>query len=57
VLNPHIDHRIYRQEMARLERELEFRRALPPRNRHRLPQLRFSLPRRAHQPLASRGGC
>jgi hypothetical protein len=55
VLNPHIDYKLYRQEMDRVERELELRRQLPERERRHLPHVRFILPRQRRQ-LAS-GGC
>jgi hypothetical protein len=41
VLNPYIDYKLYREEMDRLDKQLELRRQLPERKRH-LPQVRFS---------------
>lgn len=57
VLNPYIDYKLYREEMDRVEKELELRRTLPRRTRRRLPHVQFSLSRPRRQRLAGSGGC
>ena len=58
VLNPYIDYKLYREEMDRVEKQLELRRQLPERERRHLPHVRFSLlrQRRQHR-LAEPSGC
>lgn len=58
MLDPILDYRLYREEMDRVERELERRRQLPARERRRLSPVRFSFPRlRAGRRMVSPGGC
>ena len=58
VLDPYTDYKLYRQEMDRLEKQLELRRQLPERDRRRLPHVRFSfLRQRRRQRLAEPSGC
>jgi hypothetical protein len=57
VLDPYIDYRLYREEMDRVEKQLELRRQLPERKRRQLPHVRFSLRQRREQRLAEPSGC
>ena len=58
VLNPYIDYKLYREEMDRVEKQLELRRQLPERERRHLPHVRFSFARqRRQQRLAEPSGC
>jgi predicted dithiol-disulfide oxidoreductase (DUF899 family) len=58
VLDPYTDYKLFREEMDRVEKELERRRQLPERERRRLPHIRFSLLRqRREQRLAEPSGC
>jgi hypothetical protein len=57
VLNPYIDYKLYREEMDRVEKQLELRRQWPERERRHLPQVRFSFARRRQQRLAEPSGC
>jgi hypothetical protein len=58
VLNPYIDYRLYREEMDRVEKQLELRRQLPERERRHLAHVRFSFVRqRRQQRLAEPSGC
>lgn len=58
MLNPHLDYKLYKLEMDRIEKELERRVTLPERRRRQLPVVRFSLARhRRGQQVASPGGC
>lgn len=55
--DPHTHYRMYREEMARLERRLEQQAMLPPRKRRHLPQIGFGRRQRSGQPVAANGGC
>ena len=58
VLNPYIDYKLYREEMDRVEKQLELRRQLPERERRHLPDVRFSfVGRRRQRGLAEPSGC
>jgi hypothetical protein len=58
VLDPYIDYKLYREEMERVEKQLELRRQLPERERRHLPNVRFSFGRqRRQQRLAEPSGC
>jgi hypothetical protein len=58
VLDPYTDYKLYRQEMNRLEKQLELRRQLPARERRHLPHVRLSFVRqRRRQRLAEPRGC
>jgi hypothetical protein len=56
VFDPYLDYRLYREELARWEQQLERRRMLPRRERHWLARVRFSASgKRRRQRLALRG--
>lgn len=58
VLDPYTDYKLYRQEMDRLEKQLELRRQLPVRERRHLPHVSLSFVRqRRRQRLAEPSGC
>jgi hypothetical protein len=58
VLDPYTDYKLFREEMDRVEKELERRRQLPERERRRLSHVRFSFVRqRRQQRLAEPRGC
>lgn len=58
MLDPYTDYKLYRQEMNRLEKQLELRRQLPVRERRHLPHVRLSFVRqRRRQRLAEPRGC
>ena len=58
MLDPYTDYKLYRQEMHRLEKQLELRRQLPVRERRHLPRVRLSFVwQRRRQRLAEPGGC
>ena len=57
MFNPHIEYRLYREETARLEKQLELRRMLPQRERRRLPSLGHWTLIRRRRPIAPEGGC
>jgi hypothetical protein len=55
VLDPHLDYRLYKEEMARLEKQLERRWHPPNRERRALPRLR--VPSLWQRSVAAGGGC
>ncbi len=58
VLNAHLDYKLYRLELERVEKELERRRLLPERRRRQLPAVRFSFARhRRREQVATPHGC
>jgi hypothetical protein len=56
VFDPQLHYRLYREELARWEQELERRRLLPRRERHWLARVRFTASgKRRRQAVALRG--
>lgn len=58
MFDPQMYYKLYRQELDRVERELELRRQLPERERRHLPHVRFTLARQQRRArVAEPSGC